>query len=116
MNEKLVSSNQFSWSAADIIERYLQIRETCPSVYNNIMRYGSTLVRFRDSRLAIFQGLKDQLQELYNINVGFNTLMTSYRTKINQFYESVATLNNIVSNQASGLLVTSDCSTIGDST
>lgn len=42
--------------------------------------------------------------------------MTTLRSRVNQFYESVATLNNVVSNSLNGLLVTSDCSVLGQST
>lgn len=42
--------------------------------------------------------------------------MISFRSRVNQFYESVATLNNLISNEINGLLVTTDCSVIGKST
>lgn len=39
--------------------------------------------------------------------------MLSFRSRVDQFYQSVATLNNIISNQLNGLLVTSNCKIIG---
>lgn len=39
--------------------------------------------------------------------------MSSFRSRVDQFYQSVATLNNIISNQLNGLLVTSNCKIIG---
>lgn len=39
--------------------------------------------------------------------------MVSFRSRVDQFYQSVATLNNIISNQLNGLLVTSNCKIIG---
>lgn len=41
--------------------------------------------------------------------------MGSYRTRVDQFYGSVATINNIVTNEIDGLLVTSDCRALADS-
>lgn len=51
----------YSWSQADIIYRYLQIRQSCPDAYDAIIKYSATLINFRDSRLALFQAIKDQL-------------------------------------------------------
>ena len=62
----------------------------------------------------MFQSIKDDLTSLHTLNTEFNDEMDSFRGKVDQFYESVATLNNIVANQLDGLLVTSNCQTIGD--
>lgn len=87
-----------SWSQADIVYRYLQIRQNCPDAYDAIVKYSATLINFRDSRFMLFQAIKDQLQELYTLNTNFNNIMVAFRARVNQFYESVATLNNVVSN------------------
>ena len=62
----------------------------------------------------MYQSIKDDLNEILDLNEDFNDVMDSFRGRVDQFYESVATLNNIVASELDGLLVTSDCTTIGE--
>ena len=103
-----------SWTQSDFTKRYVQIREDCPDAYEKIVYFGYTLINFRDSRVNMFQSIKDDLTELHELNSDFNEVMGEFRGRVDQFYESVATLNNIVASELDGLLVTSDCRTIGD--
>ena len=114
-NEKFSSAMPSSFTQRDFTRRYVQIREDCPDAYEKIIYYGYSLINFRDSRVDLYQAIKDDLQEIYDSNTDFNDVMDSFRGRVDQFYESVATLNNIVANELDGLLVTSDCSTIGES-
>lgn len=41
-------------------------------------------------------------------------MMQNYRSKVNQFNSAVGTLNDIVLNEDSGLLYTTNCATIGN--
>jgi hypothetical protein len=50
-----------SWSQADLMYRYLQIRQLCPDAYNKIVFFGLTLINYRNSRLSLFEGIKNQL-------------------------------------------------------
>lgn len=50
-----------SWSFSDFTMRYIQVRQNYTSAYNRILYYGATLIAFRDSRLNLFQAIKDQL-------------------------------------------------------
>jgi hypothetical protein len=103
------------WTQSDITQRYLQIRQTCSDVYNKTTFYANTLINYRNSRMALFKGIKDQLNDLYTANTNYNSLMTNYRSKVYQFNQAVGTLNNIVANQDTGLLVTSNCAALGKS-
>ena len=40
--------------------------------------------------------------------------MSSFKTRVDQFYEAVATLNNLITNELNGLLVSANCQTLGD--
>lgn len=87
-----------SWSQSDFNRRYVQIRESCPTYYEKIIYYGYTIINYRDSRVNLYQGIKDDLQDLYDLNSDFNDVMDSFRSRVDQFYESVATLNNLITN------------------
>lgn len=97
-NQKLTTAMNSSWTQSDFTRRYIQIREDCPDAYEKIVYYGYTLINFRDSRTNLYQAIEDSLTDLYTLNSNFNTVMVSFRAKVDQFYESVATLNNIVAN------------------
>lgn len=56
------------WTHSDFARRYLQIRQDCPAIYDSIIRYGSTLINFRDSRINLFQGIKDDLNRMLKLN------------------------------------------------
>ena len=113
-NEKLISSYSYSWDQNDFTKRYQQIIHSCPDAVNDILRYGRVLINYRDSRINLFQGLKDSLSSLKAKHVKFNADLVSYKTRVDAFYSSVSTLNNLVTDKISGLLVSSDCRVISD--
>lgn len=47
-------------------------------------------------------------------NNAYNTNMTTFTGSLNTFYSSVATLNNLVTNQINGLTISSNCTAIAD--
>jgi hypothetical protein len=49
------------------------------------------------------------LTTLLNLNTKFNNDLTGYKARVDTFYSSVSTLNNLVMDKISGLLVSSDC-------
>ena len=104
-----------SWSQADFTKRYVQIREDCPDAYEKIIYFGETLINYRDSRVDLFKGIEDALTSIYTRNTDYNNVLASYRTRVDQFYGSVATLNDLVTNEINGLLVTSDCRALANS-
>lgn len=53
-NSKFTTAMSGPWSHADFTQRYLQIRQDYPTIYENILKYGETLINFRDSRIALF--------------------------------------------------------------
>jgi hypothetical protein len=82
--------------------------------YSNIIAYGESLINYRDSRLNLFRGIKDDVNAILTLNNNFNSLLNGFRSRVDQFYSSVSTLNNLVTNEIDGLLVTSDCRIIKD--
>ena len=102
------------WNHNDFQKRYKHVNHTCPEGYIGIMRFGLSLINYRDSRINLFQGLKDQLSGLLASNQQMNTDMGLYRARVDAFYSAVSTLNNLVSDKISGLLVSSDCRVVGD--
>jgi len=86
---------------------------TCPA-YSDIISYGKSLINYRDSRINLFQGIKDELISLKAQHVQFNTNLDSYKSRVDNFYSSVSTLNNLVTDKISGLLVSSNCQVTGD--
>lgn len=94
--------------------RYSSLRLSYTDAYNMIIKYGATLISFRDSRLNLFQGMEDSLNSLYTQNINFNTNINSYRSRVDQFYAAVSTLSNLVTNPLNGLLVSSNCHSLAD--
>lgn len=72
------------------------------------------MINYRDSRINLFQGIKDSLITLKAKHVAFNSDMVGYKSRVDAFYSSVSTLNNLVTDKISGLLVSSDCRVISD--
>ena len=103
-----------SWDFINYKKRYQQVIHSCTGGYTNILRYGNTLLNYRDSRENLFQGLKDQLSFLLAKNQQFKTNLGLYKTRVDNFYSSVSTLNNLVTDKISGLLVSSDCRVVSD--
>lgn len=112
-NEKIVNTYSNSWNLNDFTKRYQQVIHSCPA-YSDIISYGRSLINYRDSRRNLFQGIKDQLISLKTFHVQFNTNLNSYKGRVDNFYSSVSTLNNLVTDKISGLLVSSNCQVIGD--
>ncbi len=113
-NDKLISTAMNSWSFSDFTMRYVQIRQNYSTAYNKILYYGATIIAFRDSRLNLFNAIKDKLSALLTSNNNFNTQLANFDTKVKQFYSSVSTLNNLITNPLSGLVATSNCKTVAD--
>lgn len=94
--------------------RYVQIRQDYATAYNKTLYYGATLIAFRDSRLNLFQAIKDKLSALLVLNNNFNTMLSTFNTRVTQFYSAVSTLNNLITNTQTGLIVSSNCKTFAD--
>lgn len=92
----------------------MQIKQDCPDAYTKIVAFGDSLINFRDSRTNLYQGIQDDLNDLLTLNNNFNTQLDSFRGRVDQLYSSVSTLNNLVTNEIDGLLVSSDCRILRD--
>ncbi len=74
-NEKYSSSSLKIWSESDIMNRYITKR-SCQNdtrSFDALMPYVSSLIAYRDSRIDLYQSLKDQLTSLLNTNVALNS-------------------------------------------
>jgi hypothetical protein len=94
--------------------RYVQIREGYPEAYQWIQYYGQTLIAFRDSRINLFQAVQDDLTALLTSNTDFNNQLANFDSRVTQFYGTVSTLNNLITNSLDGLVATSNCHSLAD--
>lgn len=101
----------------EVVSRYVQVRQCNNSTacYSKIMEYMTSLINYRDSRINLYQNLKDQLTALKTANTNFNTQLTGFTTKVNTFYSSTATLSSLVTNTVNGLDSSSNCTIIANS-
>jgi hypothetical protein len=113
---KYSTSSPSIWTLTDMQKRYKQFRGTCPVAYDIIMDYGNAIINYRDSRINLFQGLIDQLTNLQSLHYSFNVTLDAFRSSLSSFSstQTIVDLNNLVTNQIDGLLISSNCSPIGD--
>ena len=108
--------NSYSWKVSDISARYVSRRQCNSNIqsYENIMSYATSLVNYRDSRINLYQNIKDQLNALLTSNNNFNTNLTTFTTNVNNFVTSTQTLNTLVTNAINGLDYSSNCTTLAN--
>ena len=102
------------WTPSDLTRRYTQTRSACANAYDKILDYSYSIIRFRDSRINLFQGIHDNLQDILTKNVAFNNKLEDFKGRVEGFEYTVTDLNDVVSNSLDGLLVTADCRYIVD--
>lgn len=90
----------------------MQIAQACSASYPIIVNYGNALIRYRDSRIKLFQGLVDDLSDLLQTNTDYNQNLLSFKNKVSSFSTSVLTLKDLVSSKLTGLSITSNCTVI----
>ena len=78
------------------------------------MEYVVALINYRDSRINLYQNLKDQLNTLLTNNRNFNTNLTTFTNNVNGFVTSTQTLNTLVTNAINGLDASNNCHTIAN--
>lgn len=79
-----------------------------------IRDYAVSLINYRDSRMNVYQNIKDQLNALLTTNQNLNTNITSFTNKVSTFVTATATLQSLVTNQVNGLDASSNCITIAN--
>lgn len=72
------------------------------------------MINYRDSRINLFTAIYDDLNSLLANNTNFNVQLSSFNSRVIQFYGVVSTLNNLITNSMSGLAVTSNCNSLAD--
>lgn len=115
-NLQLSQSSSSIWTLADMQKRYKQIKQNCTDAYDLIEDYGGALIRYRDSRINLFQGLIDELTSLQSSHYNFNAALNAFRSNLTSFSttQTIIDLSNFVTNKIDGLLVSSDCTPIAD--
>lgn len=117
LNSKLYQgSPNDKWTITDVMNRYKQIRGSCLSAYTKITEYANALIQYRDSRINLFKGFIDQLTSLQSSHYNFNVTLNTFRSTLSSFSstQAITDLNNFVTNKIDGLLISSNCSPIGD--
>ena len=115
-NEKYQTQNNDSWSVSDIINRYVTRRQCNSNTesFDMIRDYAVSLINYRDSRMNVYQNIKDQLNALLTTNQNLNTNITAFTNKVSTFVTATATLQSLVTNQVNGLDASSNCITIAN--
>ncbi len=67
-----VNGSFVPWSQEDFTRRYVKIRQSCGIAYNNIIKFGNVLINYKNSRVDLFKGIEDSLNELLQQNMNFN--------------------------------------------
>lgn len=116
-NEKYQTQNNDSWSVSDIINRYVTRRQcgnNNTESFDMIRDYAVALINYRDSRMNLYQNIKDQLNALLTTNQNLNTNITTFTNKVSTFVTATSTLQSLVTNQVNGLDASSNCITIAN--
>lgn len=82
--------------------------------FDMIQDYAVALINYRDSRINLYQNIKDQLNALLTTNQNLNTNITAFTSKVNAFVTATATLQSLVTNQINGLDASANCITIAN--
>ena len=116
LNEKYQSQNNYSWKVSDIMNRYVTRRQCNNNTqsFDMIQDYAVALINYRDSRMNLYQNIKDQLNSLLTTNQNLDTNITSFTNKVNTFVAATSTLQSLVTNQINGLDASSNCITIAN--
>lgn len=110
-NEAIAQGRE-KWTQTDFGTRYVQIATKCNASYPIIINYGNALIRYRDSRIKLFQAITDDLASLLSNNNDYNQNLVTFKNKVSSFSTSVATLKDLVSSKLTGLSISSNCSVI----
>lgn len=65
--------------------------------------------------MNLYQSLYDQLNSLLLANNKYNTNMSSFTGRLNNFFSTVSGINNLVTNQINGLTISNNCAAIANS-
>jgi hypothetical protein len=118
LNTRISTSAPSIWTASDIAQRYLSVRScklNSDLAYEKILDYATSLTNYRDSRINLYKGVSDQLSDIQLIISEYMTNMSDFTTKSSTFFSSASALNNLVTNQLNGLVISSNCTIIANS-
>jgi hypothetical protein len=107
-----IAQGRDKWTQTDFGSRYVQIAQSCSASYPIIINYGNALIRYRDSRIKLFQAILDDLTSLQTLNSNFNQNLVTFEGKVSSFTTSVSSLQNLVNSQLAGLSVSSNCTVL----
>jgi hypothetical protein len=115
LNSRISTSAPSIWTASDIAQRYLSVRScklNSDLAYTQILNYATSLTNYRDSRINLYKGISDQLSDLQLLLNDYSSNMTDFTTKTSTFFSSASALNNLVTNQLNGLVISSNYTTL----
>ncbi len=78
------------------------------------MSYATSLINYRDSRINLYQNLKDQLTDLLNANNNYNNDISTFTNKVVAFNANTSSLNTLMTNSINGVSYASNCTVVAD--
>ncbi len=116
-NEKFSSSNLNIWSEADFMNRYIARRQCSgdTQAFELIMKYGSALIGYRDSRINLYAALKDQLADLKASSEALKSKIGDFTIATLTFAANTTALNNLVASSVNGASHSTNCSVVAAS-
>lgn len=78
------------------------------------MKFGNVLITFRNSRINLFKGIEDSLNELLQQNSNFNEMLLNFQSRVTQFSDSTKIMKNLIISEAKGIKFASNCSIVGE--
>lgn len=78
------------------------------------MSYISSLINYRDSRINLYQGLKDQLSSLLTTNIALNNQISAFTSSVITFSANTSSLNSLMTNSISGINYNSNCTVVAN--
>lgn len=84
----------------------------CSTAYANIIKYGFSIIKYRDSRINIYKSISSDLNDLLSSNNAYNSKLGVFRSNLSAFSSAVSTLNSLMNDKLSGLGVSSNCTVL----
>lgn len=79
------------------------------------MSYADSILNYRDSRINLYQNLKDQLTDVLNKNTAYNSKLNGFTSSIRAFVAATSALQTLVTNSVNGVDHASNCTAVANS-
>jgi hypothetical protein len=87
---------------------------SCKAIYDEIIKYATTIVEYRDARIELFRAMLNDLSDIRTNYATLKTNLNNYATNVNLFRTNVATLSTLIQDQLTGIVFTTNCTPIAD--